>query len=113
MRSRAFPQVAQQLGAHDPELESELVAHLVHGRERLLPLLLRGLVEQVKAIKSPAEIAYLRNAGAITTLGMRAAIEAAAAGKTENDVAAAAYHALFGGGSDYMAIPAIVTSGAR
>jgi Xaa-Pro dipeptidase len=72
-----------------------------------------GLVERIKARKSPREVAYLRRAAEITTLGMTAAIEAAAEGATDNDVAAAAYRTMIAAGGDYMAIPVIVASGVR
>jgi Xaa-Pro aminopeptidase len=72
-----------------------------------------GTVERVKAVKSPAEIDYLRRAGRLSTLGMEAALAAVAAGATDNDVALAAYAAMIGGGSEYMCYAPIVTVGAR
>jgi Xaa-Pro dipeptidase len=71
-----------------------------------------GLPEQVKLIKSPAEIAHLRKAAAFTDAGIRAALGAAAEGRTDNDVAAAAYHAMMSAGSEFLSIPAIVNAGA-
>jgi Xaa-Pro dipeptidase len=72
-----------------------------------------GILEAVKTIKSPAEITYLRQAAAITDLGMWAAIRAVEEGKRDNDVAAAAYQAMIGGGSEYMCLDPVVTSGRR
>lgn len=72
-----------------------------------------ALVFAARTLKSPAEIAHLRKAAAITDLGAAAAIEAAGEGKTDNDIAAAASHALIQGGSEYMALSPIVTSGRR
>src|SRR5206468_4752990 len=37
---------------------------------------------------------------------------AAAEGRTDNDVAAAAYHAMMSAGSEFLSIPAIVNAGA-
>jgi Xaa-Pro aminopeptidase len=70
-----------------------------------------GLPERVKLVKSPREVAYLRQAAGYTDAGMRAALAAAAEGRTDNDVAAAAYAAMIGAGSEFLAIPAIVNSG--
>jgi Xaa-Pro dipeptidase len=67
----------------------------------------------IKAIKSAAEVAYLREAGRLTTLGMEAALAEAAAGRTENDLAAAAGNAMIRGGSEFMCIEPIVTAGER
>ena len=61
-----------------------------------------GLIEQVRLIKSPQEIAYIREAGRYCEASLAAAIEAAQPGVTDNDVAAAAYHALYKAGSEYL-----------
>ena len=71
------------------------------------------LVSTVKITKSPKEIEYLRQAARMTDAGVLAAIEAAGEGKTDNDVAAAANHAIYETGSEYMCISPIVTSGRR
>ena len=54
-----------------------------------------GIVSTVKIVKSPQEIEYLRQAAAITSAGIAAAIEAAAEGASDNDVAAAGNRAMF------------------
>lgn len=72
-----------------------------------------GTVEALRLIKSPAELAYLREAGRLSGLGVQAALDAVAEGKTDNDVAQASYAALIGGGSEYMCYAPIVTVGAR
>ncbi|MFH1007219.1 MAG: Xaa-Pro peptidase family protein [Candidatus Latescibacterota bacterium] len=71
------------------------------------------LLDPIEVIKSPAEIAYMREAGRLTTLGMEAAMEEVAPGKTDNDVAAAASDALIRAGSEFMCIEPIVTVGSR
>src|SRR5437867_5215534 len=71
-----------------------------------------GLPERVKLVKSPREISYLRKAAAFTDAGIRAALGAAAEGRTDNDVAAAAYHAMMSAGSEFLSIPAIINAGA-
>jgi Xaa-Pro dipeptidase len=70
-----------------------------------------GLAERVKLVKSPREIECLRQAAAYTDAGIRAALGAAREGQTDNDVAGAAYQAMIGAGSEFLAIPAIVNCG--
>ena len=70
-----------------------------------------GLPERVKLVKSPQEIAHLRTAATYTDAGIRAALAAAAEGRTDNDVAAAAYDAMVRAGSEFFSIPAIVNAG--
>ena len=72
-----------------------------------------GTIESVKVIKSQAEIEYIRQAAKLSTAGMQAAIDVAAEGKTDNEVARAAYEAIIGGGSEYMCLDPIVTVGER
>jgi Xaa-Pro dipeptidase len=72
-----------------------------------------GLVEAVKVVKSPLEIETLRKSAAITDLGMQAAIGAVADGAKDNEVAAAAYAAMMGAGSEYLSLAPIVTVGVR
>ena len=71
------------------------------------------LVESVRAVKSPREIECLRAAAPMTDAGMTAAIAQIAPGKTDNDVAAAAIHAMTLAGSEYVCDSPIVTSGRR
>jgi Xaa-Pro dipeptidase len=70
-----------------------------------------GLPERVKLVKSPREIECLRMAARYTDAGIRAALAAAAEGRTDNDVAAAAYQAMMSAGSEFLSIPAIVNAG--
>lgn len=61
-----------------------------------------GLIEHVRRTKSPQEIAHIRQAGRYCEASLRAAVDAAKPGATENDVAAAAYHALYKAGSEFL-----------
>ena len=72
-----------------------------------------GLVEAVRRIKSPAEVDLIRSACRLTEAGIQAALEMIAPGRTENQVAVAAYAAMVGGGSDFLVGDPIVTSGWR
>jgi Xaa-Pro dipeptidase len=71
------------------------------------------ILPSIKAIKSLAEIAYLRESARLSTLGMEAALAEVRAGKTDNDLAAAASAAMIRGGSEFMCIEPIVTTGER
>jgi Xaa-Pro dipeptidase len=71
-----------------------------------------GLVQAIRLIKSPQEVAYMRQAAAITDAGMQAAVDAAREGGTDQEIAAASYDALIGHGSQYMCIPPVVSAGA-
>ena len=70
-----------------------------------------GIVERGRAIKSPAEIAHIRAAARVVEAGMRAGVEACAAGRYDTDVAAAVHAGLIGAGGDYMSYPPFINSG--
>jgi Xaa-Pro dipeptidase len=72
-----------------------------------------GLVEELRRVKSPTEVAYIRRACELAGAGMTAAVAAAREGVSENQVASAAFVAMVGGGSDFLATDPIVTSGPR
>ena len=61
-----------------------------------------GIIERVRRVKSLKEIEYIRQAGRYCAASLRAAIDAVAPGETDNDVAAAAYHALYKAGSEFL-----------
>ena len=71
------------------------------------------IIDNVKAIKSPAEIQYIRTGAAATDIGVKAAVEAACEGGSDNDIAAAASQAMISAGSEYMCLSPIATSGPR
>ncbi len=71
-----------------------------------------NLVEEHRTLKSPAEVAHIREAAAITDAGMGAAVEAAHAGASDQEISAAAYQALISEGSEYMCLQPVVCAGA-
>jgi Xaa-Pro aminopeptidase len=71
------------------------------------------LVPRLRAVKSPAEIACLRQAARFSTRGMEAAVAALAAGVTENAVCGAAMNAMMEAGSEFFCIDPIVRAGRR
>ena len=71
------------------------------------------LAKMVRLIKSPAEIDYVRQAARVTEAGMTAGLDAIGEGATDQDVAQRCYQAMIGGGSEYMCIDPIITTGGR
>jgi Xaa-Pro dipeptidase len=86
-------------------LTGHLDGHSIVGSARL--------VERIRLVKSPAELAYVREAARLADLAMDAAVAAARPGVSENDVAAAAYAAQIGAGGEYPALPHYISSGDR
>ncbi len=72
-----------------------------------------ALIEELRVIKSPAEIAYIRQGARICERGMRKAIEVSREGTDESAVASAAIAELIRGGSEYAGLPPFITSGPR
>ena len=60
-----------------------------------------GVVEQVRRVKSPREIEYIREAGRYCAASLDAAIAAVKPGVLETEVSAAAHDALYKAGSEY------------
>ncbi len=71
------------------------------------------LIGRLRLIKSDLEIEQIRRAGAAAALAMRAGVDAVAAGRTEDDVAADLTAALIRGGSHWPSIMPFVASGER
>ncbi|MBV9783097.1 MAG: aminopeptidase P family protein [Acidisphaera sp.] len=67
----------------------------------------------LRAVKSPAEIAYVRQASDIAALALQALIGAVAEGRSELELAAAAYHALLSHGSGLPASTMNLMTGER
>ena len=72
-----------------------------------------GIVEEGRICKSPAELEIMARAARATEAGMKAGIETAAAGVTENDIGAAISDAMFRAGGEPPAVMPYVTSGPR
>lgn len=97
---RAHRALVDQLGAQGDLAEVVLVPNVVNW---------------VRAVKSPAEIAYMRDAGRITNRMFEAAREAIRPGVRECDAAAAIHRAqisgIEGAGGTYSAIPPLLMAG--
>lgn len=72
-----------------------------------------GLIEQLRAVKSAAEIAAVRKAAGYVDAGMTAGLAAMRAGASENDVAAAMMSAAIAAGSEYLGMEPLLSSGPR
>lgn len=59
-----------------------------------------GLIEAVRAVKSPAELSLIRRAARISDKAMRAGIDAAGPDVSEREVAAHVYHKMIAAGSE-------------
>tara|TARA_B100000676_G_scaffold310530_1_gene377415 strand:+ start:6175 stop:7356 length:1182 start_codon:yes stop_codon:yes gene_type:complete len=71
------------------------------------------VLEDLRRIKSPAEISCLREAARIASVGMRAGLQAVAPGRTENEVAGDVYQALMAEGGEHPAGGPYVVTGPR
>ena len=71
------------------------------------------LLFDIRVVKSQAEIEHLRQAGTITAKGMKAAIEAAEAGSSENRLSAIAAREMINAGSEPFSIDPITSGGHR
>ena len=72
-----------------------------------------GWVEDLRAVKSPLELAALRRAAGYAQIGLKAAIDTCAAGVSENTIAAAMMSATLSAGSEAMAMEPLISSGPR
>lgn len=72
-----------------------------------------GMAEGLRAVKSPAELAAIRRAAGYAQAGLAAAIDACAAGVSENELAAAMMGAAIRAGSEAMAMEPLISSGPR
>ncbi|MGH9176484.1 MAG: M24 family metallopeptidase [Vicinamibacterales bacterium] len=66
-----------------------------------------------RAIKSELEIAHMRRACEITSVGLNAAVQAVRPGISERDVADAAHAAMFAAGAEELGFDTAVSSGPR
>src|SRR5208282_6332976 len=71
------------------------------------------IVENIRLLKSSAELEYMRQAAKIVDKTMQAGIDAIAEGRTENDVAAEVYKTMISEGSVYPGAHPYIVSGKR
>jgi Xaa-Pro dipeptidase len=72
-----------------------------------------GPIEQLRTVKSPAEVEKIATAAAYVDAGMRAGLAAVKPSASENDIAAAMMGAAIAAGSEYVGMEPLVSSGPR
>ena len=118
----AFARLAQRLGLHGARIGLETPPYYLHPHQyvRLKGLLGTALVAEpvnlvhtLRAVKSPREIALIRESARIADLAMNACLGAVAEGRTELEIAAAVYHTLLANGSSLPASAMNLVTGER
>lgn len=71
-----------------------------------------GMVDRLRLLKSPAEIAFVKRAAELSDDALDAALKLATAGANETDILAAMMSANFAGDGDYPANEYVIGSGA-
>ncbi len=114
-------QIAQDFGLAGKRIGAEFESYgLVHSNGRKLDGAFTGFAELVdasqtinrlRAVKSDAELAYVREAGRLCDIADRAAIAATCPGADEGAILAAQQGAVFAHGGDYPANEFIIGSG--
>ncbi|TAM76251.1 aminopeptidase P family protein [bacterium] len=72
-----------------------------------------GIVEGLRRVKSPLELSMIEEAAKLTDLGVKAGLAAIRPGASENAVVAAMLSASISGGSEYLGMEPLVSSGPR
>lgn len=72
-----------------------------------------GVVDEIRHVKSPAEIGHTRRAAETSSAAMAAAMAAAQIGATERDIAQACYDAMIGAGSEFPSIAPFIRTQER
>jgi Xaa-Pro dipeptidase len=70
-----------------------------------------NLIDRLRLVKSEAELAYVRKAGKLGDLALKAAVEETRAGADEGRILAAQQASIFAGGGDYPGNEFIIGSG--
>ncbi len=72
-----------------------------------------GVIEKLRAVKSPLEVEKLEKAAAYVDAGMKAGLATVRVGASENDLVASMMQAAIAAGSEYMGMEPLVSSGPR
>ena len=119
--SRDLLALVKDLGGASKRIGVEYESYgLVHSNGKKLEAAFEGqatlidasdIVTRLRAVKSEAEISYVREAARLSDLADRAGIEAIRAGADEGDILAAQHNAVFKNGGDYPGNEFIIGSG--
>jgi Xaa-Pro aminopeptidase len=119
---QAFARFADDLGLRNAKVGMEVPggylqpSHYVALKAMLGDALVQdgsALCMNLRAVKSPAELDYIRQASDISALTLKALIGAVAEGRSELELAAVAYHALLSNGSGLPASTMNLMTGER
>jgi Xaa-Pro dipeptidase len=72
-----------------------------------------GIIEQLRIVKSPAELEKIAKAASYVEVGMRAGLAAVKLGASENDLVAAMMGSSIAAGSEYVGMEPLVSAGRR
>ncbi|MFO0292063.1 MAG: M24 family metallopeptidase [Rhodospirillales bacterium] len=118
----AFAQLARRLGLDRSRVGLEVPGYYLHPHHYLglrdflgsaLVAEPTNLIHDLKMVKSPAEIAYVRHAAALADEAMSAFAAALAPGRSELELAGRVYEALLSRGSGLAASPINIVTGER
>ncbi|MFO0997294.1 MAG: Xaa-Pro peptidase family protein [Alphaproteobacteria bacterium] len=96
-----------------PWLITDVYENIVRAAPQAKLVDVSGLTEMLRAVKSPAEIAYMRQAARAVEAAMRAGLDAVREGATEYDIAADVHHARIKAESHFIRNPSYIVSGPR
>ncbi len=83
-------------------------------RQSLGPRLVPAqLIEPLRLVKSPEELAHIRKAAHLTKAAMETAVAMAAEGVNENAIAGAVWNSLVSQGGEFPGLPPFIVSGPR
>jgi Xaa-Pro aminopeptidase len=109
---RALPQGPLRLGfedAHTTVRQHRRMRELLPGRVELVPV--TGLVERLRAVKEPEEIAAIRAAAELADASFERLIRDGLAGRTEREVAIALEHDMRSRGAPRASFGTIIAAG--
>jgi Xaa-Pro dipeptidase len=118
----AFQKLANSVGLRKSRVGMEVPGYYLHPHDyvRLKEWLGSALVSEptnlianLKLVKSPAELGYIKEAARLADKGMKAFVAALAVGRSELELAGEIYHALLTSGSGLAASPINLVSGPR
>jgi Xaa-Pro dipeptidase len=117
-----FQKLADRLGLRRARVELEVPAYYLHAHHyvRLKDMLgdalaaePTNLINTLKMVKSPRELALVRKAGEIADIGMDACVASFREGRSEHEIAGAIYQAMMAAGSGLAGSTLNLVSGER
>jgi Xaa-Pro dipeptidase len=113
LRARALSQSPIGVCLNSYALPGAFALHLVRRLEPAKITDASGMIERLRYVKSPQELAYIREAANYAEAGLHRAREAARPGLSEIELTGMIELAMREAGSEYCAMPSWVSSGPR